>query len=56
MRLVIFDFDWSLINENTDTYVIKELQGTQNIYEKAIEHSKIKGWTSVSVAVRAICP
>jgi pyridoxal phosphate phosphatase PHOSPHO2 len=23
--LVVFDFDWSLINENSDTYVIQQL-------------------------------
>ena len=32
--LVVFDFDWSLINENSDTYVVEQLDPSGVIIEK----------------------
>ena len=37
--LVVFDFDWSLINENSDTFVIHQLDPSGRLWAKALKCS-----------------
>jgi pyridoxal phosphate phosphatase PHOSPHO2 len=43
--VVIFDFDWSLINENTDTYVIEKL--APDLYAECLQLRKELQWTKL---------
>ena len=45
--LVVFDFDWSFVNENTDTYVIEKL--TPDLH--AAMNSRSLPWTQLMDAV-----
>ena len=45
MRLVVFDFDWSLINENSDTYVIEQL--TPDLVHELERRQTKDNWTSL---------
>ena len=44
--LVCWDFDWTLINENSDTYVIKELAGNDE-YQHMKTKMKEMQWTKL---------
>ena len=46
--LVVWDFDWSLINENSDTYVIEELDTSGEVMD-AVEGKEGagEGWTAL---------
>jgi pyridoxal phosphate phosphatase PHOSPHO2 len=47
-HLVIFDFDWSLINENSDTWVIHQLDPSGAIWQQLLERLKGgEGWTQL---------
>ncbi len=43
--LIVFDFDWSFINENTDTYVIEQL--APQLLDKFNLKRKEMPWTSL---------
>jgi len=45
--VVVFDFDWSLINENSDTYIFKQL--AESVYEMLCESAADRPgqWTEV---------
>eukprot|EP00668_Euglena_longa_P014813 GGOE01018840.1.p1 GENE.GGOE01018840.1~~GGOE01018840.1.p1 ORF type:complete len:248 (-),score=35.23 GGOE01018840.1:50-793(-) len=43
--LVVFDFDWSLINENSDTWVVKEL--APSLYPEFCAKAKSVPWTTL---------
>ena len=42
---VIFDFDWSLIDENSDTYIAQQLD--EQVYDKIKDFRKELNWTEV---------
>jgi pyridoxal phosphate phosphatase PHOSPHO2 len=44
--LVVWDFDWTLINENSDTWLIKQLGGTEE-YQHVMSRRKELSWTSL---------
>lgn len=44
--LMVFDFDWSLINENSDTWVLKELR-PRLLDELRQGQRKGLGWTEL---------
>ncbi|KDO31533.1 hypothetical protein SPRG_03461 [Saprolegnia parasitica CBS 223.65] len=44
MALVVFDYDWSLINDNSDTFVFKELQPALLDHLKQLTASGVQ-WT-----------
>lgn len=48
---LVFDFDWSLINENSDTYIVNAFlpEGTELLREVHKEH----GWTAAMDAAMA---
>jgi pyridoxal phosphate phosphatase PHOSPHO2 len=41
-RLVVFDYDWSLVNENSDVYVVRELRPA---LLQLFEQKRDQGWT-----------
>jgi 2,3-diketo-5-methylthio-1-phosphopentane phosphatase len=44
--LVVWDFDWSMINENSDTYIIQELDPSGAVWEAARQkHAEDMEWT-----------
>lgn len=46
--LVVWDFDWSLINENSDTYVVEQLDKSNKIWNEAEKKfSAGLGWTQL---------
>mmetsp|Transcript_5796 Transcript_5796/g.7319 ORF Transcript_5796/g.7319 Transcript_5796/m.7319 type:complete len:80 (-) Transcript_5796:1166-1405(-) len=45
MSLLIFDFDWSLVNENSDTYIFKVLD--PSILEEIKNERSPGGWTAL---------
>eukprot|EP00945_MAST-04E_sp_MAST-4E-sp1_P004269 g4269.t1 len=54
---VVFDFDWSLINENTDTWIIKQLTEGTGFYEEVMQKRVADklGWTELmDFAVRTM--
>lgn len=44
--LVVWDFDWSLINENSDTWVLEQLLGPSKS-EQLITQHRNRGWTQL---------
>jgi pyridoxal phosphate phosphatase PHOSPHO2 len=47
--LVVWDFDWSLINENSDTYVVEQLDQSGRVWAEGQErlHKGRMGWTEL---------
>lgn len=45
--LVVWDFDWSLINENSDTFVIEQLDPSQRIMKIVETKARKMGWTQL---------
>ena len=46
--LVVYDFDWSLINENSDTLVIHQLDPSGALWERALERLQAgEQWTQL---------
>jgi len=45
MNLLVFDFDWSLVNENSDTYIFKKLE--PSILQEIKSERSPGGWTAL---------
>ena len=47
LALVVWDFDWSLVNENSDTFVIDQLEPTGTLWRACERKLGSFGWTQV---------
>ena len=47
-HLVVCDFDWSLVNENSDTYVLDVLDSSLRDYMKTLRKDKPETYVCVS--------
>lgn len=47
--LIVWDFDWSLVNENSDTFVIRELEGRDGpVWRSNVgQWDRTGGWTAL---------
>jgi pyridoxal phosphate phosphatase PHOSPHO2 len=46
--LVVWDFDWSLVNENSDTWIVKVLESARHAAMRARYHAEFEGnWTGL---------
>ena len=60
--LLVWDFDWSLINENTDTFVVQQLDPSGDVWRRGKQKMQQGvGWTelmdwAVGVLIRPATP
>ena len=46
--LVVWDFDWSLVNENTDTFVVQQLDPSGDVWRRGKQKMQQGvGWTEL---------
>jgi pyridoxal phosphate phosphatase PHOSPHO2 len=50
-KLVIWDFDWSLVNENSDTFIVKKFDECLAEHMKSELRKDFPVWTDLMVKI-----